>query len=48
MIQQIMILRWFFSKTLREACALRKHVQRLLNAQRDLLTPAAIQLSRGR
>jgi signal peptidase I len=42
-----MILRWLFSKTLREAIALRKYVQRLLNAQRDLLTPAALQLVRG-
>jgi signal peptidase I len=39
-----MILRWLFSKTIREACAFHKHVQRLLNAQRDLLAPAALQL----
>jgi signal peptidase I len=37
-----MILRWLFSKTLREACAYRKHVLRWLNAQRDLLSPQAI------
>jgi len=42
-----MILRWLFSKTLRDACALRKHVQRLLNAQRDLMTPAAFQIVQG-
>ncbi|HEX7617286.1 MAG TPA: S26 family signal peptidase, partial [Verrucomicrobiae bacterium] len=42
-----MILRWLFSKTLREACALRNHVRRLLNAQRDLMTPAASQLVHG-
>ncbi len=42
-----MILRWLFSRTLREACALRKHVQRLLNAQRDVLTPAALQIVNG-
>ncbi len=42
-----MILRWLFSKTLRDACALRKHVLRLLNAQRDLMTPGAIQLVSG-
>jgi hypothetical protein len=42
-----MILRWLLSKTLREACALRKHVQRLLNAQRDVMTPAAHQLVQG-
>ncbi|HEX5399960.1 MAG TPA: signal peptidase I [Verrucomicrobiae bacterium] len=39
-----MILRWFFSRAVREACALRKHVKRLLNAQRDLMTPAAVQI----
>ncbi len=36
-----MFFRWFTSKTVREACAMRQHVQRLLNAQRDLLAPAA-------
>ena len=41
------MLRWLFSKTIREACALRKHVLRLLNAQRDLMTPAALQLVQG-
>jgi len=37
-----MILRWFISKTIREACAMRKHVRRLLNAQRDILSPQAL------
>jgi signal peptidase I len=37
-----MNLRWFIFKTVREACAMRKHVQRLLNAQRDILSPQAI------
>src|SRR5437764_1368126 len=37
-----MILRRWFSKTVREAIAMRKHVQRLLQAQRDLLKPEAI------
>jgi signal peptidase I len=37
-----MILRWFFSSTVREACAMRKHVHHLLCAQRDVLTPPAI------
>jgi signal peptidase I len=41
------MMRWLFSKTLREACALRNHVRRLLNAQRDLMTPAALQLVQG-
>jgi signal peptidase I len=37
-----MILRWLSSKTVREACTMRKHVQHLLSAQRDLLAPPAI------
>jgi signal peptidase I len=37
-----MTLRWFLSKTVRHATAMRKHVHRLLCAQRDLLTPQAI------
>lgn len=36
------ILRWFISSTVRNAVALRKHVHRILSAQRDLLTPEAI------
>ncbi|MGA2028806.1 MAG: S26 family signal peptidase, partial [Verrucomicrobiota bacterium] len=36
------MIRWLFSKTVREACAMRKHVLRLLNAQRDILSPQAI------
>jgi signal peptidase I len=42
-----MILRWLFSKTYRDAGALRKHVQRLVDAQRDQLSPAARQLVNG-
>lgn len=37
-----MSLRRFFSSAIREAVAMRKHVQRLLNAQRDVLKPNAI------
>ena len=37
-----MILRWFFSKTVREVCTVHKHYKRLLNAQRDILSPPAI------
>jgi signal peptidase I len=37
-----MILSWFISKAVREASAMRKHVRRLLNAQRDILSPQAI------
>ena len=38
-----MNLRWFTSKTVRHAGAMRKHVQNMLNAQRDILTPQAVQ-----
>jgi signal peptidase I len=38
-----MILRWFLSKTARQATAMRKHVWRLLMAQRDILSPQAIE-----
>ena len=34
---------WFLSKTVRQATALRKHVQRILNHQRDILSPQAVQ-----
>jgi signal peptidase I len=37
-----MKLRWFFSATLRQATDLRNHVQKLLNAQRDILSPQAL------
>ncbi|MGA2750216.1 MAG: signal peptidase I [Verrucomicrobiota bacterium] len=37
-----MNLRWFFSGTVRQATDMCKHVQRLLNAQRDILSPQAI------
>ncbi|HEX7469871.1 MAG TPA: S26 family signal peptidase, partial [Verrucomicrobiae bacterium] len=37
-----MIIRWLFSSTVRQACAMRKHVHHLLCAQRDVLTPPAI------
>jgi signal peptidase I len=38
-----MNLQWFFSKTVRQATAMRKHVQKLINHQRDILTPAALE-----
>jgi signal peptidase I len=38
-----MILQWFLSKTVRQATAMRKHVLKLLNHQRDILTPQAIE-----
>jgi signal peptidase I len=36
------MIRWLFSKTIREAVAMRKHVQRWFCAQRDLLSPQAL------
>lgn len=38
-----MTVKWFFSKTVREASAMRKHVWKLLSAQRDILSPQAIE-----
>ena len=37
-----MILNWFFSRTVRHALQMRKHVGKILCAQRDLLAPTAI------
>lgn len=37
-----MILRRFFSRPIRDAIAMLKHVERLLSAQRDVLSPQAI------
>src|SRR5205814_5597999 len=37
-----MILRWFLSRTVRQAANSCRHVRRLLNAQRDLLGPQAV------
>ena len=36
-----LILQWFYSKTVRQATAMRKHVHRILCAQRDILSPQA-------
>ncbi|HWQ93758.1 MAG TPA: signal peptidase I [Clostridia bacterium] len=38
-----MTLQWFLSRTVRHATAMRKHVQKLLNHQRDILTPQAVE-----
>jgi signal peptidase I len=35
--------RWFISRTVRHASAMRKHVRHILDAQRDLLSPQAIE-----
>jgi len=43
-----MILRWFTSKTVREALTVHKHYRRLLAAQRDLLSPQAIAPVQGK
>ena len=37
-----MIFNWFRSRTVRHAEELRKHVQKILDAQRDILSPAAV------
>src|SRR6266849_1416509 len=37
------MLHWFRSKTVRQATAMRKHVQKILNHQRDILSPQAIE-----
>jgi signal peptidase I len=36
-------LRWFLSKTVRQAAAMRKHVLKILNHQRDILSPQALE-----
>lgn len=38
-----MVWRWFLSKVVRQALAMRKHVQKLLNHQRDILSPQAVE-----
>ena len=37
-----MILKWFRSSSVRHAVAMRRHVEKLLNHQRDILAPAAV------
>jgi signal peptidase I len=41
-----MILQWFFSRTVRQALQMRKHVGKMVSAQRDLLAPQAIEAVR--
>jgi signal peptidase I len=38
-----MILRWFSSSQVRDAVTMRKHVRRILAAQRDVLAPSAVE-----
>src|SRR6186713_2081764 len=42
-----MMIRWLISKTVRQATAMRKHVHHLISAQRDLLSPQALEALRG-
>lgn len=42
-----MTLRWFISKNVRQATAMRKHVHRLLCAQRDILSAQAVEAVNG-
>ncbi len=37
------IVRWFMSQTVRQAVAMRRHVQKLVNHQQDILAPQALQ-----
>ncbi len=37
-----MIIRWFLSRTVRQASEMRKHILKLLRAQQDILAPQAI------
>jgi len=37
-----MMSQWFFSKTVRQATAMRQHVEKHLNHQRDILSPQAV------
>ena len=41
------MIRWLISKTVRQATAMRKHVHHLISAQRDLLSPQALDALRG-
>ncbi len=41
-----LVLRWFLSRTVRQAAAMRKHVHRILCAQKDILSPPAEQAIR--
>jgi signal peptidase I len=40
-------IHWFLSKTVRQATAMRKHVQKLLHHQRDILSPQFVQQIEG-
>ena len=38
-----MTFNWFISKKVRQATAMRKHVQKILNHQRDILPPKSVE-----
>ena len=38
----MLIFRWFLSQTVRQAVELRKHVLKLVRAQKDIMAPQAI------
>ena len=42
-----MIIRWLCSKTVREATAMRRHVEKLARAQRDILSVQAVEAVQG-
>ena len=42
-----MTIRWFFSSAVRLATDMHKHVRKLLNAQRDILSPTAVSAVEG-
>ena len=42
-----MTFQWFLSKTVRQATAMRNHVEKILNHQRDILSPQAVQAVDG-
>ena len=41
------MIRWFLSKRVRQATAMRKHVQKILNHQRDILSAQAVEAMRA-
>jgi signal peptidase I len=43
----MMIIRWFLSKTVRNTVAMVRHVQKLLNHQRDILKPESVATLEG-
>ena len=42
-----MTLHWFLSREIRQLGEMRKQVQKLLNSQRDILSPSAVEAIDG-